>query len=267
MASLRDLGLTEYEQRTYRALLRTGPTTARELSTVANVPMGRIYDVLDSLEATDIVRSQTASRPKRYMAVEPEAALERLLQAKQRDLEAALEQYEATVEELAGELDAPKGMDKAFWTAALGHDEAIDLLLERLSTAEQRIVMIADNRSPQFDLDRIGDPVIDRLETAVEDDVDVLVLLTRNVVSSLPASVGERYRDRLSDHPRFAVRTTENIHGTVNLIDDIEVVIQTANPLRPEEVFAVIDVKDSTFAAKLDGEFQSTWREAKPLSF
>jgi sugar-specific transcriptional regulator TrmB len=43
MASLRDLGLSEYEARAFRSLLDTGPTTAKELSRGSDVPMERIY--------------------------------------------------------------------------------------------------------------------------------------------------------------------------------------------------------------------------------
>ena len=74
MASLRDLGLSEYEERAYRSLLETGPTTAKELSRTSDVPMGRIYDVLNSLETHNLVRSQAASRPKKYVAVSDSTA-------------------------------------------------------------------------------------------------------------------------------------------------------------------------------------------------
>ena len=94
MASLRDLGLSEYEERAYRSLLKTGPTTAKELSRTSDVPMGRIYDVLNSLETKNLVRSQAASRPKKYVAVEPETALDRLLADKREELEERITQYE-----------------------------------------------------------------------------------------------------------------------------------------------------------------------------
>ncbi len=84
MATLRDLGLSEYEARVYRALLSAGPATAKELSRRSDVPMGRIYDVLNGLEATSLIRSQQSSRPKKYAPVEPETALPRLLEEKRR---------------------------------------------------------------------------------------------------------------------------------------------------------------------------------------
>ena len=77
MTDLRDLGLSKYEARTYRSLLRTGPATAKELSNASDVPMGRIYDVLNALEHHNLVRSQTAGRPNNYAAIEPDTALGR----------------------------------------------------------------------------------------------------------------------------------------------------------------------------------------------
>ena len=118
MASLRDLGLSEYEARAYRALLKTGPTTAKELSRVSDVPMGRIYDVLNSIEQYNLVRSQSASRPKKYVAVEASTALDRLLDDKKRELEEKAEQYEEIVDDLTGELETAEPVQKVSSTGS-----------------------------------------------------------------------------------------------------------------------------------------------------
>jgi sugar-specific transcriptional regulator TrmB len=267
MADLKDLGLSEYEARVYRALLDAGPTTAKELSRASDVPMGRIYDVLNSIEGYDLVRSQTASRPKKYVAVEPETGLQRLLENKRREARERIERYEEIVEVLAEDLESADPVEEEFWTAAVGEEETIDLLLERLAAADDEVVMIVDNRSPQFDLDAVGDVVVEHLEAAVDRGVEVSVLMTPGVVSALPESVGERYRAGLSDHPSFAVRTTEDLDGTFNLIDGVEVVLQVPNPLDPGEVFAVIDLKDPEFAGEVYEVFRPRWEEAEPLSF
>jgi len=267
MASLRDLGLSEYEARAYRALLNTGPTTAKELSRASDVPMGRIYDVLNSIEQYNLVRSQTASRPKKYVAVEPATALDRLLEDKKRELEEKAEQYQSIVDELSDELDAAEPVEEQFWTAAVGQEETADLLLERLTAADDRIVMVASDPSPQFNVAEIGESIIEEMENALERGVDVDVLMTREMVASLSEEVGRRYRDRLTDDPNFQVRTSEDVTGTFNLIDDIEVVIQVPNPLGGTEAFAMIDLKDPEFAADVHDEFRPTWSDAEPLSF
>ncbi|MFB6092871.1 MAG: TrmB family transcriptional regulator [Haloquadratum sp.] len=266
MTSLRDLGLSEYEARAYRSLLRTGATTAKELSRASDVPMGRIYDVLNGLEQQNLIRSQAASRPKKYVAVEPDTALDRLLERKQQELEEKAAQYETVVDELADELEASEPVDGQFWTAAVGPEEWVDLLVERLSAADDSLVVVAGEVSPQFDLGAVGERVTTELEDALDRGVDVAVLMAPELVESLPQSVGERYTERLADHPAFAVRTAPELSGTFELIDDSEVCIEVPNPLHPGEAFALIDLKDPEFAADVREAFDPRWATAEPLS-
>jgi len=266
MASLRDLGLSEYEARAYRALLRTGPTTAKDLSRASEVPMGRVYDVLNSLQQHDLVRSQTASRPKKYAAVEPDAALDRLLAAKKRELETRAEQYEAVVDDLSTELDAGEPVDGQFWTAAVGAEEATDLLLERIAAAERRMVVVAGAPATGFDMGTVGEMVTDELEAAVGRGVEIRVLLSPATVNALPRSVGRRYSAELSDMAGFEVRTTPGVDGTFNVFDGVEVCIEVPHPLSGDEPFAMIDVKDAEFATSVSEEFEPRWADAEPLT-
>jgi sugar-specific transcriptional regulator TrmB len=265
MASLRDLGLSEYESRAFRSLLETGPTTAKELSRSSEVPMGRIYDVLNSLETFNLVRSQTASRPKKYVAVEPETALDRLLADKKRELEEKATQYEEIVDDLADQLETAEPVDEPFWTAALGEDETGELLVERLSAAEERIVVVASSPTQPFDLDDVGTQVTSELEAALDRGVDVSVLLRPAIVERLPDAVGERYREDLQGREGFAVRTSEDVSGTFELLDRSEVCIEVPNPLDAGETLAVIDLKDREFAARVESAFDERWNQASKL--
>jgi sugar-specific transcriptional regulator TrmB len=267
MASLRDLGLSEYEARAYRALLRTGPTTAKDLSRASEVPMGRVYDVLNSLEQHNLVRSQAASRPKKYASVEPDAALDRLLDEKKRELQTQAEQYEEVVADLSTELDAGEPVDGQFWTAAVGAEEATDLLLERIAAAERRMVVVAGAPATGFDLGTIGEQVTNKLEAALDRGVEIRVLLSPEAVDALPRSVGRRYSAELSEIDGFEVRTTPGVDGTFNLFDGIEVCIEVPHPLSGDEPFAMIDVKDAEFATSVKEQFEPRWTDAEPLSF
>lgn len=74
---LRELGLTEYEARVYIALVSAGPSSAGELSDLANVPYSRIYDILSRLERRGWLETQP-SRPARYRARPPAEAVEHM---------------------------------------------------------------------------------------------------------------------------------------------------------------------------------------------
>ncbi|WP_330632276.1 TrmB family transcriptional regulator [Halocatena halophila] len=267
MANLRDLGLSEYEARAYRALLKTGPTTAKELSHVSEVPMGRIYDVLNSIEQYSLVRSQTASRPKKYVAVEPATALDRLLEDKKRELSEKESQYEEIVQELTDSLESADPHDERFWTAAVGPEEVDNLLVERLDAADDRIVMVASTVSDRFDINMIGERVSIALEDALSRDVDVSLLMRPALVDDLPPSVGTRYRTSLSPHRNFDCRTSSDVTGTFTIVDDSEVCIEVAHPLRESDRFALIDLKDRSFASEVRGEFEPRWENAEPLTF
>ncbi len=265
MASLGDLGLSEYESRAYRSLLQTGPTTAKELSRTSDVPMGRIYDVLNSLETQSLVRSQSASRPKKYAPVEPEKALERLLASKREQLESKIDRYESIVDELGEQLETTEPAGEPFWTAALGPEEAVDLLVERLAAAEDSIVFVAATPTSRFELDVVGERIAEELETALDRGVTVSSLLHPTVVETLPVSVGQRYRSYLQDERDFEVRTSADVHSTFTLLDHAEVCIEVPHPLNPQKAFALINLKDSEFAATVRTEFEPRWAAAEEL--
>ena len=265
MASLRDLGLSEYEARAYRALLRSGPTTAKELSRKSEVPMGRIYDVLNGLEHHRLVRSQTASRPKKYVAVEPDVGLDRLLEAKQRELDEQADQYAETVATLMDDLDAAAPVNGQFWTAAVGSEDTLELLVERLNAADNELIMVAGSPAAGLDLQSASSRVVDALETALQRGFDVYLLITPTVVAELPAAVIEAYDDRLTEYDNYAVRTRDTVEGTFNLIDNTEVCLEVPNPLDPAEMFAMIDLKDQAFATDVRGVFEPRWENAEPL--
>jgi len=265
MASLRDLGLSEYEARAYRALLRSGPTTAKELSRTSEVPMGRIYDVLNGLEQHRLVRSQAASRPKKYVAVEPDVGLDRLLEAKQRELDEQAEQYAETVATLMNDLEATAPVNGQFWTAAVGPEETLELLVERIDAADDSLQVVGGTPAAGLDLQNASSRVVDGLEAALERGVDVQLLVTPTVIATLPDETIETYDARLNDHDNYAVRTHDTIEGTFTLIDGIEVCLEVPNPLDPQQAFAMIDLKDRSFAADIGEVFQPRWERADPL--
>jgi sugar-specific transcriptional regulator TrmB len=267
MASLRDLGLSEYESKTYRELLDQGATTAKELSAASDVPMGRIYDVLNDLEGNGLVRSQAASRPKKYVAVEPDTALDRLVEARKRELDQQAERYESVADDLVDDLDAVDPIEGQFWTAAVGPEETVELLLERLSTADDRLYHVAGLPSPQIDLGTVGQRVLDAFEAALDRGVSVSLVIDPALVETVPDDLRRAYARRLGDYETYEVRTSTAIDGTFTVIDADEVCIEVPNPLDASEAFAMIDVKDAAFATDVRAVFESEWRESTPLDF
>ena len=73
--TLREVGLTEYETKSYLTLLERGTMTASEVSQHGGVPYSKIYETLNSLERKGWIEVEQG-RPSRYFPKAPTEALE-----------------------------------------------------------------------------------------------------------------------------------------------------------------------------------------------
>jgi sugar-specific transcriptional regulator TrmB len=77
LTNLQNFGLTQYEAKTYVALLSTGTSNAYKISKAAEIPRTRIYDILDSLTTRGIVMvEETSDGIKNYTALPANVFLE-----------------------------------------------------------------------------------------------------------------------------------------------------------------------------------------------
>ncbi|MGM0372331.1 MAG: TrmB family transcriptional regulator [Halobacteriota archaeon] len=262
MADLSDFGLTTYEARAYRELLDLGATTASNLAGESGVPEGRIYDVLANLETRGMVRTQRASRPKRFVAVEPSVAIDRLVEDRTQELEVEIERYQTIATELQDELSTETRVEDRFWTTAIGTVDALELLFERIDAADSEVVMVADTVPAPLELDEVGPDILDRLADAVTRGVTVSLLISEAIVSETPAGL----LDRLDTDPfgaeNFSVRTTETLHGSLYLLDGSELCFPVVSPIERDRILGLVNLKDPAFAFELEAQFHDHWRDS-----
>jgi len=90
---LKSFGLTEYEARVYLVLLEGTELTAEEISSLSNVPLPRVYDVLESLEEKGFVKI-ISGRPRRFEAIEPKSAFQGYVNYLRRSLDREISNLE-----------------------------------------------------------------------------------------------------------------------------------------------------------------------------
>ncbi len=78
---LREAGFTEYEAKTYRALVEYGEQTGRQLSELSKVPPTRIFDALRSLREKGLVEL-IQQKPMVWLATKPETNIKSLMERK-----------------------------------------------------------------------------------------------------------------------------------------------------------------------------------------
>lgn len=265
MADLEDLGLSSYEARAYRSLIDRGPTSAQNLARLSGVPEGRIYDVLEGLESWGLVRVQTDSRPKQYLAVEPEIAINRLIEKRTSELESEIHRFELAGQELIETLPSPTKGESTFQTTAIGVEEATELLFERIEAADDQIVMVAEHFTPEIDIHELGPDALDKFGTALDRGVEISVLASESVVETIPTDFLTKLGNEPFTSEKFEARITETLYGTFYLIDHTEICFEIQNPMEREKVVGLIYLQDPTLAVELETQLTDYWKQADPF--
>ncbi len=267
---LKKLGLSSYEAQAYLALIKLGIADAGEISLHGKIPLGRIYGVLSNLEESYLVRAQE-TRPRRYMCIEVTAGLERLSKNKKEELKQKEEEIDALVNELAPELSSggQREPDKSLWTVAKG-GESLEHVRECISDAQKEILFFfaCRNESERIKKGVMTErysQIIDSLNDSLKKGVNVKVIFNKDVdISSLvdlPAIKqlfmypGDKFNARLAAIPSTPF----------NVIDGETVILRTHDPLNPEELSAVANIRDTKLAQELAEKFFAIWEKAEDI--
>jgi len=160
---LQQLGLKEYEAKCFVALARVPKATAKEISTIADVPRTRVYDANRILEAQGLVEVQHTN-PQQFRAVPIDEAMETLQQRYDsrmntlRELLQSIEPAERDRESLSNEVWSLRG------------SEAIKNRTQQLidKSTEEVVMVIGSNEV-------LTDSLFDSLNTASEGGATVII--------------------------------------------------------------------------------------------
>lgn len=260
MSDLGDLGLSGYEERAYRALLSLGPATARAVSEAGEVPRGRVYDVLDGLEARGIVRSRE-SDPTQYVPVDPELAADRLLAARERDLAAERQRYEDAAAAVRSSLAGPTPTEGRFWSVPAGSKTAQSILEAQFEAADDRILSVV---GPPYDRLDWADHRAELSATIdlVGGDLTLRWLVTEALVDALPDSAWDDLPDG-PDGPE--IRRAEGVFASFDVLDGESVYVTVPAPFAADDVLGGVVVRDADLVDRLEARFEDAWERAEPV--
>lgn len=260
MTALGELGLSSYEEKVVRTLLVTGPATAATLSESSGVPTGRIYDVLNGLDARGLVRTQS-TEPTRYVPADPEATVGRLLAERWHELEQEWARYCEVASEVRSNLVPTRPTDSSFFPGSLGDDEMVAALREQVRTAEQTVHAAVGESYGNAGWETIQHEVEAFLDGASR-DVSVAVLVSESVLDALPAGLVESIQDRPVD---VAVNVRSDVGLSFDVVDRAETAIDVPHPVAADDRLGVVGIRDADAVAAVEGHFRRLWSESEPV--
>lgn len=105
------LGLTDYESRAYLTLVKSEELTAEEISRLSEVPLPRVYSVLDKLVQAEFVKTYN-TRPMKFEALPPSIAFARIERKKEQELTLQLTELKSLASSLRTSLETTYGSAK-----------------------------------------------------------------------------------------------------------------------------------------------------------
>lgn len=261
MSDLTRLGLSSYEDRAYRALLALGPAPARDAAERAEIPTGRIYDVLDGLEGRELVRRRSDESPTRFAAVDPDEAVDRLLAARRRDLERRESEYREAAEAVRSELAPVPPIEASFWPTSLGSEAAVTLWEDQVRTATDRLRFVVGAPYDAADWSEYAREVAPAAR--IDGDVTVRLLLGDSVLSHVPDRALAELRADVAD---LAVRVGPDVPFTYDVVDGVEACLDVPAPFDPTERLGVAISREESLVRALADRFDRAWDAAVPVS-
>jgi sugar-specific transcriptional regulator TrmB len=257
MATLRELGLSEYEARTYHGLLNRNPATAQETAEQADVPVGRVYNVLSSLTQDGLVDPCETGRPKTYEPVKPAVALNRLLEAKQAQLETTRQQYETLVSEVADELASVDPVQHPCETATICFEETPQLLTDQLASATQEILLTLAPSAPAVSHEGKPD-LCEALADAMQNGAEISLLVhpdhSLNEEPDCMSTVSQGTID---------IRVCKRVTNTVASLDGDRLVTEYPAAFQQTPGFLMLDAARSAVVDRFRTPFRQCWDQAQ----
>jgi HTH-type transcriptional regulator, sugar sensing transcriptional regulator len=258
---LKEMGLSTYESKVWETLLRRGQGDAQTLTREADVPFGRIYEVLNTLIRKRVVEVQN-TRPKLYRPRRTNEVLDRLLNLKKKEMQAKITRLEEAAESVKKQfehLDRTLPKDEVFVSVALDHHEIEDLGRETVYSAENEILVTKNPVNVSRNLLDSFDENARLLAEKASHGVVVKVMFGESV--SRPTKILGSMADKAGNGP-LQVRIFQGTINRFTVIDRRYVLYHITDPYEPGAGIALIRLFSKKLAEHMRQVFLNCWRNS-----
>jgi sugar-specific transcriptional regulator TrmB len=256
---LQELGFTQYERKTLRALMIHGVADAETLCREGDVPTSKIYLALEKLGKQGLVEVQP-TRPKLFSARSTEAVFNRLVEISRANAERFAAEALALKQQFATLPTRDKGRT-TFVDLALGPESQVKRHLVHLAAAKKRIWSYMEEGDIAA-IDGSGAPLLRRIaRNAGSQNVDHRVVFGFSYRTA-PLLVAFLKKHRVNLGHVTGVRYSGEFGHPFHVVDEEIVVLSVDHPFVPLGRVASLMVRDAELAQRLAAGFETLWGKA-----
>ncbi|MHA1377420.1 MAG: TrmB family transcriptional regulator [Candidatus Helarchaeota archaeon] len=275
---LKSTKLSNYEIKAYLTLLKNNDLTAREISRKADIPTGRIYDVLGDLKEKEMIEIQN-SRPKIYRLTQPNRAFNYLIsqiaEENKRRINKLSNQAKYLESKLhKSELIVKEDTSKIFWSTAFGWRSVFDLYIKKFTEVQEELLMTGFIDNNTIRILHLAKPFFLGIKTVIKRGIPIKYLWsfdfdTRPLSDNFKRKNETLYNKLIKKVKKmYDFTPTSNIqmkfiHNRIpnyfDVFDKKRVLIKLQDPLNPSRFYAAINVLDPNLATELRNKFYELW--------
>jgi sugar-specific transcriptional regulator TrmB len=262
---LKSTGLSKYESLTYQTLVKNGILTAKELSKMGKVPMGKIYEIISTLEEKGFLEIHKG-RPILYRAIEPSLAFKNYYHRKKKHSELEFDRLKETIAVINQRfptIGSTIRKDRVFVSFALGRDEIIKGYTEAFTKAEDSIYIL--NSVKMLDADRtlyhqtispLSETIIQQAQKGIKTYIIDPGSQAEDIINEKRDALnGKINKKSIKKNIQILTKKTQ---CDFCLIDDSLSIIDIEDPIE-NKIMAIMKIYDIKFNKRLKTRFLELW--------
>ena len=260
---LESLGVSEMEERVYRALLRDPAAALSDLIHTADVSRPHLRKILSTLETKGLI-SQSAGKWPGYVPVAPDVAIEGLIQRRQEELEL----IRVYLPQLRYEYRNPadRGNPVEFVEVVSGR-EAVGRRFMQLQQSATESILIFD-KPPYTPPDSADTLPINPLELQrLEEGIQYRAIYSSEALAVPGISKLVQTYMKAGEDARVSPELPMKLAIADRRLAIIPLIVNAPTPNTPSQVESAVVVHQSSLLDALATLFEAFWDRALPLSF
>jgi len=250
-AALRAIGLSTYQSRAFKVLLKR-EMTLKELSSEAKIPPGKVYSIAKELTERKLISSANC-RPKKLYVTNASGMIAKLIKEHESKSDCLIR----TLHDIATQADSGAGRSTQFFEIGTSLEDNTIIQLRTFAEAEKEVLQIL-NIHHKPNANRRSKLVWEKeIAKAVDRGVVFRVIYPDNV--ALPKLLGELAKKKPS---MFQTRRNNTDFIRCDIIDGKKVLVKITHE-DPILFGGVIFIEDKKLASNLRTIFLKLWEESE----
>lgn len=265
---LRKIGLNKYESKAYLTIIKHTVIDAKIISKESEIPHGKIYETLSSLENKGFIEAQN-TRPKKYRAIKPAKSFEIFFSKKKENVEEELNKTKELLDSIGEKLSNKNKIvdeESNFWKVAF-KENIPKMIIECFDNVDYSVhILMGGHEKNPPEIKNVNEELrimFKKINYIVTKGIDVKII--KNVQDKLSAELMNEFGFE-TDFSKFVREIKLNTSDIFMIFDEEIVLLEINNPLNKNEMLAMIKVWNPSLAKQLSDKFKYLWKTSHKMN-